>query len=74
MYLENNNIKVIRIFFKFSIYKLRKVFKKFRKNCRKFRRFFRKYRIFLENLVNFYKFREYFKIIKNSQISTVELF
>ena len=42
MYLENNNIKVFRIYFKFSIEKLRKIFKKFRKIFRKFRNFLKK--------------------------------
>ena len=44
MYLENDNIKVLKIFFKFSIEKSMKIFKKFRKFFRKFRNFFRKYR------------------------------
>ena len=53
MYLENNNIKVLRIYFKFSIEKLRKNLKKFIKIFRKVKQSFRKYRKFLENLANF---------------------
>ena len=44
MYLENNNIKVLGIFFKFSIEKLRKLFLKIRKTFRKFNKIFRTYR------------------------------
>ena len=61
MYLENNNIKVLKIFFKFSIEKSMKIFRKFRKIFRKFRKFFRKYRKcfrkfskFLQNLENMF--------------------
>ena len=67
MYLENNNKKVHRIFFKFlqknqgkffknleKLQKIQKLFQKIQKNV-------------LENLVNFYKF-------KISETSTVELF
>ena len=78
MYLENNNIKVLKIFFNF----LQKNQGKFLKNLEKFRKIFRKFRIFqkiqknvLENLVNFYKIqRIFYKKNKNSETSTVELF
>ena len=55
MYLENNNIKVLRIFFKFSIEKLRKIFKTFRKILENSEIFLKNIGNVLENLVNFYK-------------------
>ena len=62
MYLENNNIKVLRIFLKFSIEKSRKIFKKFRKNLENseislenIEKCFRKFSKFLQNLENIFK-------------------
>ena len=62
MQLENNNIKVLKIFFNF----LQKNQGKFLKNLEKY---FRKFSKFLQNLEKIF-----LKKIKNSETSTVELF
>ena len=62
MQLENNNIKVLKIFFNFLQKNQGKFLKKIQKNI-------------LENLVNFYKIQSiFFNKIKNSETSTVELY
>ena len=61
MYLENNNIKVLKIFCKFFIEKSMKIFKKFKKlvleNSENFQKIQKNV---LENLVNFYKTQKIF--------------
>ena len=77
MYLENNNIKVLRIFFKFFIEKLRKFKKKNQKNFQKIQKFFQKIqKNVLENSEIFTKSREYLKklkIWKHQQFKCFEL-
>ena len=75
MYLENNNIKVLKICFLNFLQKNQGKFLKIQKNFRKFRIFleniekcFRKFSKFLQNLENI------FKKIKNLETSTVEVF
>ena len=76
MYLNNNNninIKYWDYIFKFYIEKLRKILKNFRKNFKMSETFQITQKNILENLVNFYKFREYLKNFKKLETSTVEL-
>ena len=74
MYLENNNIQVLKIFLKFFYKISMKIFKKFKIFLENSEISQKIQKNVLENLVNFYKIQRIFLKIKNSETSKVELF
>ena len=60
MQLENNNIKVLKIFFNFLQKNQGKFLKNLEKVLENSQDFLENIEIVLKNLVNFYKFREFF--------------
>ena len=71
MNLENNNIKVLKIFFWFSIEKSRKIFTKFWKILENIEKCLRQFSKFLQNLENI--FLKKIKIRKHQQLNCFEV-